>query len=502
MITFDIDVEKARGQSARLLPEYGVAVQQNTDSGLETSREEPNASIPRPDIELLPVDARTYAYDVAKRMDQAPLSFAMTAALLTLSTAIGRRVAVRPRLKDAWQVIPNLWGMLVSPPSAKKTPVLAEMVKPLKRLELEAYEHYKEEMKRHASEKMAFDIELKEYKARLKEGEAPPMPEAPEAPTRTRYLIDDATTEKVAEIMIENPKGVGLFMDELSGWFKTLWKAGREGDRAFWLEAFNGNGSKSVDRIGRGSLLVPHMCATIFGTIQPDALMGIVSRTTGASTGGDGLLQRFQLIAYEEIVHSVFTDERPDTIARDAYYELVRLLATSNPTEYGAIEDDFSDTPFYRFSPEAVEVSKSFFYDNQKEIKEAYSHNPAYAAHLGKFESLLPSLALILFYADRVSGHIDGDTIPGGYAERARKLCDFYKGQALKVYDMERLQERKREALEEKIVGKVRELASTGNLPISFGDLATKVRGARAKDCKEALKGIALFKGRKVVKLL
>ena len=72
MSTFDIDVEKAKKQSERLLPEYGVEVHQNTDGGPETSLEEPNAVIPLPDIELLPVDARTYAYDVARRMNHAP----------------------------------------------------------------------------------------------------------------------------------------------------------------------------------------------------------------------------------------------------------------------------------------------------------------------------------------------------------------------------------------------------------------------------------------------
>ncbi|WP_456382940.1 YfjI family protein [Hydrogenimonas sp.] len=501
MSTFDIDIEKAKRQSARLLPEYGVGEPSNEHEP-ESTQEQPDAATPGPDIELLPIDARMYAYDVAKRMDHAPLSFAMTAALLTLSTAMGRRVAVRPKLKDIWEVIPNLWGMLVAPPSVKKTPILAEMVKPLKLLEMEANERYEEEMKRYNAEKIAYEIELKEYKAKLKEGETPPIPDEPDKPIRSRYLIDDATTEKVAEIMIENPKGIGLFMDELSGWFKSMGKQGREGDRSFWLESFNGNGSKSVDRIGRGSLLVPHMCATIFGTIQPDALMGIVSGATGATSGGDGLLQRFQLISYEDRVQPVYTDELPDTIAREAYYDLVRKIALADPVERGAKKDRFSDTPFYRFSPEAVEISKAFFGDINEELKVNEEHNPAYAAHLGKFHGLMPSLALILFYADRVSGHIDEEMIPASYAERARKLCDFYKRQAMKVYDLERLKERKLEALDEKIVEKVKEIASAGKLPISFGKLSQMVKGAKAKDCERALKGVAIRKGRKIVSLL
>jgi hypothetical protein len=38
------------------------------------------------------------------------------------------------------------------------------------------------------------------------------------------------------------------------------------------LEAWNGNSSHDVDRIGRGSIHIPNLCITILGGIQPDKL--------------------------------------------------------------------------------------------------------------------------------------------------------------------------------------------------------------------------------------
>ena len=51
----------------------------------------------------------------------------------------------------------------------------------------------------------------------------------------------DATTEKLHEILNENPAGVFVVRDELTGWLGELDKPGREGERAFYLQAWNGD---------------------------------------------------------------------------------------------------------------------------------------------------------------------------------------------------------------------------------------------------------------------
>ena len=451
------------------------------------------------ELELLPHNAGIYAKNVAHRMNNAPLSFTATAALLVLSSAIGRRVGIRPKRRDNWTVTPNLWGMLIAPPSIKKSPIFSEMIKPLQKLEMEAYERYEEEMAAYRLERVAYDIEMKEYKERIKEGESPTPPTEPKEPKPKRYIINDATVEKVAVIMKDNPDGLALFMDELAGWFKTMEKQGRETDKQFWLEVFNGNGSRSVDRIGRGSLYVPHVCATIFGTIQPDTLMGIVKKTTGQSSGGDGLLQRFQLVAYENTPSFDFIDEPPDTFAKEAYEETVKRMAEADPLEHGAKKDPVTDEIFYRFSEEAAAAFKEFSIANNKEVAKYAETNPAMAAHLGKFDGLFASLALILFYADRVMSVTTADEIPEAYARKAWRLCDYYKAHAMRVYDMESVEERRREALEEKIREKTLELLGEGKQP-TFSEIVRRTWGAKTtKEVEAAIKGYFKTQRKKVI---
>ena len=113
-----------------------------------------------------------------------------------------------------------------------------------------------------------------------------------------RYKTNDPTVEKLGELMKENPNGLLLIRDELSGWMRSLEKEGREGDREFYLESWNGTNSYSVDRIARGTIHIPALCLSVVGGIQPGKLQKYVAEALQGSWGDDGLLQRFQLIVY------------------------------------------------------------------------------------------------------------------------------------------------------------------------------------------------------------
>jgi hypothetical protein len=146
--------------------------------------------------------------------------------------------------------------------------------------------------------------------------------EVPEEPILRRYKTEDATVEKISELLLENPRGILVHRDELSGWLRNLEKQGREGDRSFYLEAWNGTGSFDVDRIGRGSLHVPALCLSILGSIQPGPLSTYVYRATQGEKGDDGLLQRFQLLVWPDPPASWRNVDRwPDTEAKNRAYE-------------------------------------------------------------------------------------------------------------------------------------------------------------------------------------
>lgn len=123
--------------------------------------------------------------------------------------------------------------------------------------------------------------------------------------------MNDATVEKLGKILNQNPHGVLLFRDELTGWFRTLDREGHENDRAFYLEAWNGTGSYTYDRIGRGTLYIPAACVSILGGIQPGPLEDYLKATLRGGAGDDGLLQCFQLSVYPDDSLSWKNVDRP-----------------------------------------------------------------------------------------------------------------------------------------------------------------------------------------------
>ena len=110
-------------------------------------------------------------------------------------------------------------------------------------------------------------------------------------PKKLRAMIFDTTIESTQEILRDSPDGVLLEDDELSGWFDAMYKysgaRGAQKDRSFWLQAYDG-GSKTVDRITRGTVHIPNLSVSIIGGSQPGPI-----RKLADSGEDDGLLQRF-----------------------------------------------------------------------------------------------------------------------------------------------------------------------------------------------------------------
>ena len=79
---------------------------------------------------LLPENLRPWITDTAARM-QVPLDFPAIASMVALGSVVGRKMGIRPKRRDDWTVIPNLFGGIVGRPGLLKTPALQEACRPL-----------------------------------------------------------------------------------------------------------------------------------------------------------------------------------------------------------------------------------------------------------------------------------------------------------------------------------------------------------------------------------
>lgn len=237
---------------------------------------------------LLPEALRGWVMDEADRMP-CPPDFVAAGALVALGAIIGARCAIKPKARDSWLIVPNLWGGIVGLPSAKKSPAIGAALKPLDRLIARAMEAHQADLESYEADKTVFEAKKDAIEGRIKaaakdakKGDLDSIAkelqghrqQSPETPTLRRYKSNDTTVEKLGELLRENPAGLLVLRDELVGLIASWDREGREGERAFYLEAWNGNASFDTDRIGRGSIFIPNLCVSIFGGIQPDKLTG------------------------------------------------------------------------------------------------------------------------------------------------------------------------------------------------------------------------------------
>lgn len=89
----------------------------------------------------IPEPYRDWIADVAERM-QCPPDFIAVAAIVATASIIGTGCGIKPKQKDDWLVIPNLWGGLVGRPGMLKTPAVSEVMQLIKQMETEAKKSY------------------------------------------------------------------------------------------------------------------------------------------------------------------------------------------------------------------------------------------------------------------------------------------------------------------------------------------------------------------------
>ena len=155
----------------------------------------------------------------------------------------------------------------------------------------------------------------------------------------------------------KTPTGFLLYRDELTGWLRSLDKVGHETARAFYLEAWNGDGSHEVDRIGRGSLFIKAVCVSVLGGIQPGPLSAYVEGAFDNGEAADGLLQRLQVLVYPDRPDFDPTDLSPDLEARERAYKVFERLAEFDVAGFLGHAPDDDEVPYVQFDDKARRFS-------------------------------------------------------------------------------------------------------------------------------------------------
>lgn len=212
---------------------------------------------PAPDLAEFPIEALpAQLQDLVAQIAEAvccPVDYPAVHALGVAAGAVGASydLAVKPGYYQG----SNLWICVVAPPGSGKSPGVHPILAPV----------------------------FAEHARRREIGSERPV------------YVSDVTVEQLAQMLSDNPRGLLMVWDEMSGWlsgFNQYKAGGRGSDRSHYLSIWDGRPIK-VDRKSKDSppIFVQRPRLSVVGGIQPEVLDAL---RTGPS---DGLFDRF-LFAY------------------------------------------------------------------------------------------------------------------------------------------------------------------------------------------------------------
>lgn len=404
----------------------------------------PKHSVETPELKesLLPEVWRPWIVDAAERL-QCPPDYTATAAIVAAAALIGNRIRIKPKQNDSWLVVPNLWGAVVGVPGDKKTPAVNEGLIFFREIEESERIEFDRKSKDAEFDREYADARRSELRKSMRGSKADKdslrrsfHDLEVKDPIEKTLSTCDVTVEKLGELLNENPDGLLISRDELTGFLRMLDRSGHEQDRSFYLETWNGDGTFTFHRIGRGRIHVKNTTVSILGTIQP-AMIEPYLRSSLEGGNDDGLIQRFQILVYPERSQNYqYVDRKPKgrDVARESFRSLYRMQ--TDQLNFPRLTDDSGGHRFLQFDDEAQEFFKTWLSNLENLLRSGEIDSPALESHLAKYRSLMPTLALIFFLLDRVTNQRFAGQIGLEYAELAAEWCSFLQGHAKKLYSM------------------------------------------------------------------
>ena len=356
--------------------------------------------VPPFDIKMLPDVLVPFVRDVSERMGQ-PTDFFAIPLMITAAAALGSRWAVCPKAFDkSWRESAVLWGGVVAKPGAKKSPCISIATKPIQNIEQRLDRDYQLAHSFYLSAKKQYDTSAQKSK-----GSSPTGP-APVEPKRQRAIVQDASYQKVTQMMSDSPYGLLGLYDEIAGLIASWDSNGQETARSFYLTAWNGNQPYTVDRIERGTSRIERAFLCIVGGVQPSVLAQYIQGAKSGGKGNDGLVQRFQLLTYPDLDTGLKeVDRAADETAEKAAYDAIEALRSLDPAKLGIEPLNGDNRAILHFAPDAqklfdqvrVNIDKRAVCDKEDDIM---------ASHLSKMPATIAKLAMLIHLLDRGTGPI------------------------------------------------------------------------------------------------
>ena len=378
------------------------------EQGFEIEKEELPEIISFP-INVFPATIQEIIKE-ANRTLNFPIDYLSVSILYAISVAIGN--SHKLKIKTGWIENALLFLILVGKKGINKSHPISFAIQPILDRDRKLYSEFR---KAYAAYQEASNVEGKD-KSGL------------EKPSLKKTIVSDFTIEALTEIHDRNERGIGVYVDEIAGWFKNFERYHQGNDQEFWLSVFSGKPIIS-DRKSSKPVHLNHPFFSVIGSIQPELLFEIGK----SSRNYNGFTDRLLFCFPDNLIKLGWSDTQLSEQTLEKYKKIIESLF-----EFEYETDEYGD-----FQPrimEFTEESKKVIYDWVNNINLSFCHNPEYVAFTGvfsKLETYIGRFCLIFQLLNVTCGDFASRmVIELEAAESAVTLAEYFRQNAMKVHSI------------------------------------------------------------------
>jgi hypothetical protein len=383
--------------------------------------------------------------------------FILIPLIILISSLIGHKIHIQPTSDPLHLITVVLWGMLIGEPGTKKTPASMFALKLLDILIENAEKQYLKKLRRSEAQSdidgILHKLALKQSTEYLKQAAETSnerrqrsfiskaekvlrqVADKKNTLTKKRYKTSNATFPALHKVMLENPNGLLLAIDEIIGLLSVLHRKGNEETKAYILECFSGWGSFDVDRATTKHKPGRNMALSIFGTIQPDKLFIFLKKVLTSGLDNDGFLARFQLLV--SLQYKVKASSKRHDVNQKIIDNMQNFIIALNDHDFG-----FGDKPLkervVKFTYDAEQAYKDWWFEFSGKYENEETH-PVFDGHMRKYDSLVASLALIFEVVSAYDASSESispiDEVTIKSLKRAIEFTTFLEGHAKVIFN-------------------------------------------------------------------
>ena len=340
-----------------------------------------------------------------------PIDFTGASLLFAAGLAIGNTYQLE--IKKTWRESPVLYLALVGRSGTTKSHPLSFAMQPIQEADHKTYKDYEEQKKEYD-----YAISLSK-KDREKEGISEPV-----KPVWKKNIVQDFTPEALIEVHRYNKRGLGVYCDELAGWFKNFNRYSNGSEEQFWLSSWSRK-PITVDRKSGDPILITKPFIPVIGTIQN----GVINELGGGDRGKNGFVDRMLFAIPDQLSIPGWSETELSTSIIENWHSIIsnlleipcRLNETGNP-----------DPESLKLSAEAKAIFVKW-YDNNAALSNT-AESESVAGLFTKLNQYVLRFALILELIRWSCGESDRQNVGTEAINGAIKLAEYFRATALKVH--------------------------------------------------------------------